>query len=103
MNAVSIRPQPEPDGGSGAMSRARYRDDGVGSGLRTAGSRAVRVMALVSLVALSAVACGHRSSSDKLNALLNGNGNANGQGTAAPAPAAGAPAAPDAGATAPDA
>ncbi|HEV7536458.1 MAG TPA: ABC transporter substrate-binding protein, partial [Acidimicrobiia bacterium] len=85
------------------MSRARYRDNGVGSGLRMAGSRAVRVMALVSMVGLAAVGCGNRSSSDKLNALLNGNG----QGTAAPAPAAGAPATPDAGsgagATSPDA
>jgi branched-chain amino acid transport system substrate-binding protein len=44
-------------------------------------------MALLSVVALSAVACGNRSSEDKLNALLNGNGN-NNAGAAAPAPSA---------------
>src|ERR1700704_3356627 len=84
--------------GSGAMSRARYRHDGAGGSMRTVGFGAVRVMALVSVVALSAVACGNRRSSDKLNALLNGN---NGGQGAAPPPAPPTPAAtPDAGSAA---
>ncbi|MDQ1499215.1 MAG: hypothetical protein QOI86_2555, partial [Actinomycetota bacterium] len=74
------------------MSRARYRDDGAGPGMKRAGSRAVGVMALVSLVGLSAVACGNRSSSDKLNALLNGNNSSQGAGAPAATPAT--PAAP---------
>jgi branched-chain amino acid transport system substrate-binding protein len=49
-------------------------------------------MALVSLVGLSAVACGNRSSSDKLNALLNGNNSSQGAGAPAATPAT--PAAP---------
>jgi branched-chain amino acid transport system substrate-binding protein len=54
----------------------------------------VRVVAVVSVVVLSAVACGNRSSEDKLNALLNGNNS--GQG--APAPSTETPAVtPDAG------
>lgn len=72
------------------MSRARYR--------------MVRVVALVSVAALSAGACGNRSSEDKLNALLNGNNG--GQGAGAPAPSPETPAVtPDAdpGAPLPDA
>ncbi len=72
------------------MWRARYLLD----------SRFMRAIAVSSLVVLSAVGCGNRSSEDKLNALLNGN-NAN-SGAAAPG-AAEAPTDSGAAVTTPDA
>lgn len=57
--------------------------------MRSARYRMVRVVALVSVVALSAGACGNRSSEDKLEALLNGNSD---QGAPTPAPPAETPA-----------
>lgn len=63
--------------------RARYRDDSAGSAIRLGRFRGLRLVAVASLVVLSAGACGNRSSEDKLNALLNGS---NTGGSAAPGP-----------------
>jgi branched-chain amino acid transport system substrate-binding protein len=77
------------------MRTARHRDGGAGPRRGLTGSRTLRMAALAAVVALSTVACGNRSSDDKLNALLNGKNQGSGS-AGAPAtaqPSAGTPAA----------
>jgi hypothetical protein len=65
------------------MRTARHRDGGAGPRRGLTGSRTLRMAALAAVVALSTVACGNRSSDDKLNALLNGKNQGSGSAGAA--------------------